>query len=56
MTLKFISNDGKESVECKGLCYGEIMFLLCRILCDDNWKYQVIPEKEERKENENNQQ
>lgn len=46
MTLKFISNDDKEFVECKDLCYGEIMVLLCRILCDDNWKYQIIPDKE----------
>lgn len=51
MTLKFISQDEKETVECKGLCYGEIMMLLCRILCDDNWKYQVIPENEEDKNN-----
>lgn len=36
MILKFISNDDKESVECKDLCYGEIMVLLCQILCDDN--------------------
>ena len=47
MTIKFLSSDEKESVECKGLCYGEIMVLLCRILCDEHWRYQVIPDEEE---------
>ena len=51
MTLKFISCDDKDSVECKDLCYGEVLVLLSRILCDDNWKYQIIPDKEEGKEN-----
>lgn len=53
MTLKFLSNDEKEFVEAKGLCYGEIMVLLCRILCDDNWKYQIIPDSEEKKDEKN---
>ena len=43
--------DDKDSVECKNLCYGEIMVLLCRILCDDSWKYQVIPDDEEEVKN-----
>lgn len=53
MTLKFISQDGKDSVECKGLCYGEIMVLLCRILCDDAWKYQVKSDDAETSESLN---
>lgn len=51
MRLKFISSDNKESVEVKDLCYGEIMILLCRILCDNNWKYQIIPDEEKGKTN-----
>jgi len=49
MALKFISSDDKNFVECKELCYGEILVRLSRILCDDNWKYQIIPDKNERK-------
>ena len=51
MTLKFMTQDEKEYVECKGLCYGEIMLLVARILADDNWKWQVIAEQEDKAKN-----
>ncbi len=47
MILRFLSEDEQHSVDCKGLNYGQILVLQARILSDDHWKWQVLPEKEE---------
>lgn len=45
MILRFLSEDKKDSVECKGLCYGEIIMLQARILSSENWFWQVITDE-----------
>lgn len=45
MILRFLSEDKKDSVDCKGLCYGEILMLQARILSSENWFWQVITDE-----------